>query len=93
VCSSDLVQVIPHVTDEIQEWIERVAKIPVDGQDGQPDVCIIELGGTVGDIESMPFIEAVRQLQWRVGVQKDRQSIEDDQPAAEYRAGNASAAR
>ena len=61
------VQVIPHVTDEIQEWIERVAKIPVDGQDGQPDVCIIELGGTVGDIESMPFIEAVRQLQWRVG--------------------------
>ena len=61
------VQVIPHVTDEIQEWIERVAQIPVDGQPDQPDVCIIELGGTVGDIESMPFIEALRQFQWRVG--------------------------
>eukprot|EP00227_Mantoniella_beaufortii_P020635 CAMPEP_0197590630 /NCGR_PEP_ID=MMETSP1326-20131121/11706_1 /TAXON_ID=1155430 /ORGANISM="Genus nov. species nov., Strain RCC2288" /LENGTH=586 /DNA_ID=CAMNT_0043155773 /DNA_START=323 /DNA_END=2083 /DNA_ORIENTATION=+ len=61
------VQVIPHVTDEIQEWIERVSKLPVDGCQGQPDVCIIELGGTVGDIESMPFIEALRQFQFRVG--------------------------
>ena len=61
------VQVIPHVTDEIQEWIERVAQISVDGQPDPPDVCIIELGGTVGDIESMPFIEALRQFQWRVG--------------------------
>ncbi|EEH59821.1 CTP synthase [Micromonas pusilla CCMP1545] len=61
------VQVIPHVTDEIQEWIERVSKIPVDGMFGEPDVCIIELGGTVGDIESMPFIEALRQFQFRVG--------------------------
>ena len=60
-------QVIPHVTDEIQEWIERVAQISVDGQPDPPDVCIIELGGTVGDIESMPFIEALRQFQWRVG--------------------------
>ncbi len=40
---------------------------PVDGKDGQPDVCVIELGGTVGDIESMPFVEAMRQFQFRVG--------------------------
>ena len=60
------VQVIPHVTDEIQEWIERVAQIPVDGQPDQPDVCIIELGGTVGDIESSVFLEALRQFQFQV---------------------------
>lgn len=41
-----------------QDWIERVAHEPVDGRPGHPDVCVIELGGTVGDIESMPFIEA-----------------------------------
>ncbi|PRW34103.1 CTP synthase [Chlorella sorokiniana] len=61
------VQVVPHITDAIQDWIERVAHTPVDGRDGLPDVCIIELGGTVGDIESMPFIEALRQFQFRVG--------------------------
>ncbi|KAH6566610.1 hypothetical protein BASA50_000890 [Batrachochytrium salamandrivorans] len=61
------VQVVPHVTDAIQDWIERVAKIPVDGSGLEPDVCIIELGGTVGDIESAPFIEAMRQFQFRVG--------------------------
>lgn len=60
------VQVVPHVTDCIQDWIERVAHIPVDGTTEQPDVCVIELGGTVGDIESMPFIEAIRQFQFRV---------------------------
>ncbi|KAJ8328183.1 CTP synthase ura7 [Batrachochytrium dendrobatidis] len=61
------VQVVPHVTDAIQDWIERVAKVPVDGSGLEPDVCIIELGGTVGDIESAPFIEAMRQFQFRVG--------------------------
>ena len=61
------VQVVPHITDAIQDWIERVAHIPVDGRDGCPEVCVIELGGTVGDIESMPFIEALRQFQFRVG--------------------------
>ena len=61
------VQVVPHVTDAIQDWIERVSHTPVDGRDGLPDVCVIELGGTVGDIESMPFIEALRQFQFRVG--------------------------
>ena len=59
------VQVVPHVTDAIQQWVERVAHIPVDGH--TPDVCIVELGGTVGDIESAPFIEAMRQFQFHVG--------------------------
>ncbi|KAJ1659628.1 CTP synthase ura7 [Dispira simplex] len=108
------VQVVPHVTDDIQNWVERVSKVPVQerrrtnpayfksaehlggtgtpititdpattidsdssGQesltgmngdrDCEPDVCIIELGGTVGDIESAPFVEAMRQFQFRVG--------------------------
>lgn len=61
------VQVVPHLTDAIQDWIERVAKIPVDDTNEMPDVCIIELGGTVGDIESAPFIEAMRQLRRRAG--------------------------
>ncbi|KAJ5631764.1 CTP synthase [Penicillium longicatenatum] len=61
------VQVVPHVTDAIQDWIERVARIPVDESGVEPDVCIIELGGTVGDIESAPFIHALSQLQRRAG--------------------------
>ncbi len=58
---------VPHVTDVIQNWIDRVAHIPVDGTKQVPDVCLIELGGTVGDIESMVYLEALRQLQYRVG--------------------------
>ncbi|KAK3825030.1 MAG: CTP synthase [Benniella sp.] len=61
------VQVVPHITDAIQDWVERVATIPVDDTGEEPDVCIIELGGTVGDIESAPFVEAMRQFQFRVG--------------------------
>lgn len=61
------VQVVPHLTDAIQDWIERVARIPVDDTNEEPDVCIIELGGTVGDIESGPFIEAMRQFRRRAG--------------------------
>ncbi|XP_022770853.1 CTP synthase-like isoform X2 [Durio zibethinus] len=61
------VQVVPHITDAIKDWIESVALIPVDGKEGPADVCVIELGGTVGDIESMPFIEALRQLSFSVG--------------------------
>ncbi|KAJ3135195.1 CTP synthase ura7 [Physocladia obscura] len=61
------VQVVPHITDCIQDWIERVAQIPVDSSNLEPDVCIVEMGGTVGDIESAPFIEAMRQFQFRVG--------------------------
>ena len=61
------VQVIPHITDAIQDWIEDVASRSADGSDGAPDACIIELGGTVGDIESAPYVEALRQFQFRVG--------------------------
>lgn len=91
------VQVVPHITDAIQEWVERVARIPVDSTSHEPQCCIIEvsfcdssstfncwigvvtpalnltllvcmlqLGGTIGDIEGMPFIEAFRQFQFRV---------------------------
>ena len=60
-------QVVPHLTDATQDWIERVARVPVDDTKDEPDVCIIELGGTVGDIESAPFIEAMQQLRRRVG--------------------------
>jgi CTP synthase len=61
------VQVIPHICNEIQDWVERISHIPSNGNNTTPDVCVIELGGTVGDIESMPFIEAMRQFQFRVG--------------------------
>lgn len=69
------VQVVPHITDAIQEWVERVARLPVeegDAREGEDvaespnQVCIIELGGTIGDIEGMPFVEAFRQFQFRV---------------------------
>ncbi|KAL7534547.1 hypothetical protein ACHAXR_005946 [Thalassiosira sp. AJA248-18] len=84
------VQVVPHITNEIQEWIEEVAHVPVDdlgnrhweaeAVDGTTatvadknkdvkvaDICLIEVGGTVGDIESSVFLEALRQFQFRVG--------------------------
>lgn len=61
------VQVVPHITDAIQEWVQKVARIPVDDTNEEPDVCIIELGGTVGDMESMPFVEAMAQLRRRAG--------------------------
>uniref|UniRef100_A0A0N5AEU3 CTP synthase n=1 Tax=Syphacia muris TaxID=451379 RepID=A0A0N5AEU3_9BILA len=57
------VQVVPHVTDAISNWVQRVAQIPVDGSGKCPAVCIIELGGTVGDIEGMPFVEAFTKFQ------------------------------
>ncbi len=55
------VQVIPHITNEIKERIQRVAR------HGDPDVVIVEVGGTVGDIESLPFLEAIRQMRKDVG--------------------------
>ncbi|MYN13630.1 CTP synthase [Pusillimonas sp. TS35] len=58
------VQVIPHITNEIQDFIARGAKA---AWDGQADVAIVEIGGTVGDIESLPFLEAVRQMSLRLG--------------------------
>ncbi|MDO9316378.1 MAG: CTP synthase [Burkholderiaceae bacterium] len=58
------VQVIPHVTNEIQEFVKRGAGV---GTDQAVDVAIVEIGGTVGDIESLPFLEAVRQMSLRMG--------------------------
>jgi CTP synthase len=55
------VQVIPHITDEIKRRITLL------GRKGEYDVIITEIGGTVGDIESLPYIEAVRQLRWEIG--------------------------
>ena len=54
------VQVIPHITDEIKRRMMLL------GESGNYDIVITELGGTVGDIESLPFVEAVRQLQWEM---------------------------
>ncbi len=68
------VQVIPHVTHEIQEFIKRGAgMLPIPGQEARfnpahaVDLAIVEIGGTVGDIESLPFLEAVRQMSLRMG--------------------------
>ena len=58
------VQVIPHVTNEIQEFIRRGARM---GEADAVDVAIVEIGGTVGDIESLPFLEAVRQMSLKLG--------------------------
>ena len=55
------VQVIPHITDEIK------ARIKILGSNGDYDIVITEIGGTVGDIESLPYIESVRQLKWEMG--------------------------
>ncbi len=55
------VQVIPHITDEIKRNIQLL------GKTGEYDIIITEIGGTVGDIESLPFIESVRQLMWELG--------------------------
>jgi len=61
------VQVVPHITNEIQSWIERMGRVPVTPDERTPDVTMIELGGTVGDIESRTFLEALRQFRFRVG--------------------------
>tara|TARA_B110000211_G_scaffold230534_1_gene290237 strand:- start:63 stop:1679 length:1617 start_codon:yes stop_codon:yes gene_type:complete len=55
------VQVIPHITDEIKERIQTL------GNTGEYDLIITEIGGTVGDIESLPYIEALRQMKWDLG--------------------------
>ena len=55
------VQVIPHITNEIKERVQIL------GKNGDYDIVITEIGGTVGDIESLPYIEAVRQLLWELG--------------------------
>jgi len=55
------VQIIPHITDEIKR------RIKILGSKGKYDIVITEIGGTVGDIESLPYVEAVRQLKWEMG--------------------------
>lgn len=55
------VQIIPHITDEIKRKVKYL------GSKGKYDIVITEIGGTVGDIESLPYIEAVRQLKWEMG--------------------------
>lgn len=57
----ETVQVIPHITDEIKHAIKLL------GESGKYDFVITEIGGTVGDIESLPYIEAIRQLKWEMG--------------------------
>ncbi|HPG32400.1 MAG: CTP synthase [Lentimicrobiaceae bacterium] len=57
----ETVQVIPHITDEIKRRIKLL------GNEGKYDFVITEIGGTVGDIESLPYIEAVRQMRWEIG--------------------------
>ena len=58
------VQVIPHITNEIQDFIAKGARV---GQPDEAEVAIVEVGGTVGDIESLPFLEAIRQLSLQQG--------------------------
>ena len=58
----DTVQVIPHITDEIKAGIVQGA--------GDADVCLVEIGGTVGDIESLPFLETIRQMRIEIGEQR-----------------------
>ena len=62
------VQVIPHITDEIKAFIRRGAG---EGTKNEAEVAIVEIGGTVGDIESLPFLEAIRQM----GLEGDRQDV------------------
>jgi len=58
---SQTVQVIPHVTDEIKNRIYQA------GKDANAELVLVEVGGTVGDIESLPFLEAIRQVRFEVG--------------------------
>lgn len=60
----DTVRVIPHITDQIKEFVHQVA------EQSEADVAIVEVGGTVGDIESLPFLEAIRQFKNDVGYNK-----------------------
>ena len=65
------VQVIPHITDEIKRRMKLL------GESGDWDIVITEIGGTVGDIESLPYIEAVRQMQWELP-EEDLERFEDE---------------
>jgi CTP synthase len=62
------VQIVPHITDKIQELIKEASKIKVYPNQKENNICLIELGGTIGDIESMPFVEALRQLKFKSNI-------------------------
>lgn len=69
-------QVVPHITDAIQDWIERVAAVPVDDVSGSADVCVIELGGVVGIfLSSNEFRNFLRYL--RLGTKFYQKSVKN----------------
>lgn len=61
------VQMVPHLSDAVQEWLQRAACVPTDGSGEEPEVCLVELGGTIGDMEGAVYVEALRRLRFRVG--------------------------
>mmetsp|Transcript_90 Transcript_90/g.209 ORF Transcript_90/g.209 Transcript_90/m.209 type:complete len:639 (-) Transcript_90:82-1998(-) len=61
------VRMVPHVTDAFNDWIVDMARTCVDGSSQSPQVCLIELGGTVGDVECTVYLEALQQLAFQVG--------------------------
>ena len=67
------IQVVPHITDEIKRrirWCECVSASSDSRKSDPPEIVITEIGGTIGDIESQPFLEAIRQLRWELGPQR-----------------------
>ena len=67
------IQVVPHITDEIKRrirWCECVSASSNSRKSDPPEIVITEIGGTIGDIESQPFLEAIRQLRWELGPQR-----------------------
>ena len=62
-----IVQLVLHITDEIHRRLNMVSKVPVDIIGEIPEICLVEVDGTVGDIESFVFLEAIRQFVLRVG--------------------------
>eukprot|EP00759_Apiculatamorpha_spiralis_P053857 PhF_6_TR648/c0_g1_i2/m.920/K01937/pyrG, CTPS; CTP synthase len=65
------VQLVPHFTGEVLNHIRTVAKVSTDGTGIAPQVCLIEVGGTVGDMESMPFLETLRLMKFQMPTQHD----------------------
>ncbi|KPA75342.1 putative cytidine triphosphate synthase putativeCTP synthase [Leptomonas pyrrhocoris] len=60
------VQLVPHFTNEVVNHIFKICETPMNGTNKRPEICMIELGGTVGDMESQPFVEALRRLRYSI---------------------------
>ncbi|AYU78342.1 cytidine triphosphate synthase, putative [Leishmania donovani] len=60
------VQLVPHFTNEVVNHIFKICQTPMSGSNKRPEICMIELGGTVGDMESQPFVEALRRLRYSI---------------------------